>query len=155
MGKKKAAEPDSLFLTGIPGIDDQHAEMIFMCDSILNRIKKESPSQEVIDLSIQEIIGCFKSHIVTEENLLEMIGFPEAAVHKAEHKKIFSKLDKKKSELGANKKAGFSRFVSSFRETIFNHIDVFDREYTVHIEKLMGLKKKYKITALKAQTLTD
>ena len=155
MRKDKGAEKDSHFLTGIPGIDSQHAEILFMCDALKNRIEEENPSPEFMNLSIQEIMHCFKSHTVTEENLLEMIGFPHAAKHKAEHKKIYSKLTKKNEALKKNKKVGVSRFVSSLRETIYNHVNVFDREYTIHIEKLMDLKKKYKITALKAQALTE
>jgi len=155
MGKKKIAEPDSHFLTGIPGIDRQHDELLFMCDALQHRIQNDNPSPDFIDLSIQEIMGRFKSHFVTEENLLEMIGFPDAAGHKTEHKKIHNKLNKKLKALKEKRKVNFTRFVSSFRETICNHINTFDRGYTVHIEKLMHLKKKYKITALKAQVLAD
>jgi len=155
MRKKKSAETESDFLTGIPGIDSQHTELVFMCDSLISRIEKENPTPDFINLSIQEIMGRFKFHFVTEENLMEMIGFPDTAKHKAEHKKIFNKLNKKLKTFKDTRKSGFTRFVRSFKESIRKHIYVYDRAYTAHIEKLMDLKKKYNITALKAQVLTE
>ena len=86
---------------------------------------------------------------------MEMIGFPDTAEHKAEHKKIFNKLTKKIKALKESKRVGFTRFVSSFKEAIHKHNNAYDRAYTVHIEKLMDLKNKYNITALKAQVLTE
>ena len=153
MGKEKNAKKDSFFITGIPGIDNQHDELIIMCKALQNRIEDKKTSPEFIDLSIQDIMGRFRSHYATEENLMEMIGFPAAQEHKAEHKKIFGKLAKKLKAHQENEKTDLSRFVSSFREEISEHIAVSDRKYAQHIEKLIALKKKFKITALKAQIL--
>lgn len=158
MGRKKNTELLSHLLTGIPGIDKQHAEILFLCDTLQNRIEKENPSPELVNSSIQiiqEIMSQFKSHIVTEENLLEMIGFPGMAGHKAEHRKIFSKLNRKLKALEKSRESGFGRVACAFRETLRSHVDISDREYIIHIDKLMSLKKKYKISSLRAQVLVE
>ena len=140
-------------IVGIPGIDAQHRTLFRLCETLLRRLKKESFSKEIVTKSFNEIIDHLKNHFSTEENLFELIAYPKAEEHKAEHSNILEQILREETVLKNSDRAEAAYFISVFQETYLNHITVFDKPYTLHIEKLVSLGKKFKITTLKAQTL--
>jgi len=141
-------------ITGIPGIDEQHNELAAQLAALLNHLGKGKPSSDFICDSFKKIMESLQLHFSTEENLLGMIGFPKKVEHISLHEKLYNQF----SELaGAFEKTGdvnISDAVSALRDAGMEHIAVCDAEYAAHIEKLMALKQKYNITAVRAQILT-
>ena len=160
MGLENEEKQEPLFLTGIPGIDAQHKEWFLLCDSLIDSLEKGTISFDLQYSLIQDLLERMKTHFVTEDNLMEMISFPKSAEHKAAHNDFFTRLAKeadahKSNESSGNGNSGLSGFLRSLLEEIREHIAVFDKELTIHIESLMSLRKKYNITALKAQVLIE
>ena len=154
MGRKSTAKLDPKYLTGIPGIDSQHKEIVSMCNTLLKNLEKGN-SPDSAYASVEEIMRELKSHCSTEEYLLDMIGFPRAAQHKAQHKKFFAALNRKLKPLKNSECSKTGNFILTLRENLLAHISDYDKKYAVHIENLMALRKKFSITALKARALIE
>ena len=155
MGGKPTVKLNPVYLTGIPGIDVQHEELFFTCDTLRKSSVRKNASLDSIIASAGEFLKNLKTHYTVEETLLEMIGFPKAAEHKAQHRKLFNVLKKEIKALKSNENPEISRFAHSLQDALINHIAVSDREYTVHIESLIEMRKKFNITALKARILVE
>ena len=153
MGKRMTAKLNPMYSTGIPGIDIQHNELISICNNTLDILEKTNPSFDSVAVFAEDILKCLKSHRSTEENLLKMVGFPKTAEHMAQHKILYYQLKEVMKALKNNDCTEISHYVFSFRNALLTHISVFDREYTDHIEEIITLKKKFNISALRAQVL--
>ena len=141
------------YLTGIPGIDMQHTELFFFCSKLLGNLKDGSFSPDLASESVKEILEGLEAHYLTEEILLDMIDFPRMAEHKTKHEKILNEV---KDNIGAFSTANaveMGRIIRAFRDNLLTHISVFDREYVLHVENIISLKEKFKITALKARSI--
>jgi len=156
MSRKSTTKLNFAYATGVPGIDIQHNELFCMCNALQKSlVKMTAPLPDSVYLSVQDIMKHLKSHCFTEESLLEMIGFPKTAEHKIQHKKLFNLFRRQLRALKNKDVSEINSFVSSLRETLINHVSVSDIEFSVHIETLMALRKKFNITALKARVLTE
>jgi len=137
-------EAGQFFLTGVPGIDAQHKELFTMLDHLLYSLKNEMPSHDEIQKTAHNIFGKMRSHIATEESLMEMIEFPKVEEHKAQHNNIFNMLAEESKILEDTDNAKISRFLQSYRHIALTHITVFDREYVSHIEKFKASRRKFR-----------
>jgi len=155
MDRKPTPELNSEYSTGIPGIDNQHSELFFMCNVLLKNLVKENHPPDAAYLSAQDIMRNLKNHCSTEEYLLDMVGFPKTPDHKIQHKKIFKTLNKELKAIKNSKGSDVSRFVRTFRDSLRTHISDADSEYAIHVKNLIFLRNKYNITALKAQVLVE
>ena len=95
MDQKSDFKLDPQFITGIPGIDIQHSDLIERCDTLLNYLEKEKTINEHVLTSIENLIEASRSHYDTEENLLDMIDFPKKESQKANHRVLLGILVKK------------------------------------------------------------
>ena len=144
-----------MFLTGIPGIDSQHEELFAKAYSILDNAKDGKLTSELAYRLIQDMIVSFKNHCATEEHLLDMIGLPDALVHKEMHKNLYNRFYR---ELNINKnikKIDLTHFTKHILNDFLTHIEVFDKEYANHITKLVEIRTKFNITGLKARLLVS
>jgi len=153
MNKDFKIQLSHYYLTGIPGIDAQHKEIFFMLDSFMNSLKRDKLSNDVIRATIQEIFGVLRAHFTTEENLMDMVTYPKAEEHKAQHRNFINMITGELKILENTDNAKIGRFAQSYRHIALTHITVFDREYVGYIEKLLFAKKKSSITSLDVQAL--
>lgn len=145
---------DQSYKIGIPGIDEQHNEIIFFCNEFLEHQEKGKTPPDFLETSLQQLSECLKAHSSTEMSLMEMIEFPGIDEHKEQNKKVYKHFS---GALKAQKKGDndeMNQCISAFRDAVLEHIAVWDTEYTAHIENLIVLKKKYNISANKAVVLT-
>ena len=134
-------------LTGIPGMDTQHNDLLSMCDSLLDILEKSDISSDFAVKSVREIIETLKSHFSAEENLLTLTNFPQRAEHTAQHKEQFELLLNELDALLERKNPEISCFVNHLRDVVLTQINVFDRDYAVHINNLMGMRDKLSFSA--------
>ena len=147
-------ESGNHYVTGIPGIDSQHKEFFLMLDGFLNSLKSEKLSPEIVRAAIQQIFEHLRSHLFTEESLMEMVDFPKVADHKAQHRNFINLFNEEIKALKDVDNPGIIRFVRSYRHIALTHINVFDREYVEFIENIMSVKKRFSIIDLRAEQAT-
>ena len=146
-------EQQNIKITGIPGIDRQHSDLIFMLDAFLEALKKDDLSDDDIYSSFEEITACLKSHFATEEGLIEMVGYSKITDHKAQHREYITIFLRELKSLKNKDKEKIALFIKAFRETIMLHISVTDTEYVNFIDNLVATKKKFCINASISQTI--
>jgi len=137
------------YLCGIPGIDVQHKEMFQELDGFINALKDEHLPNDIVQATLQGLFEKLRSHIFTEEGLMDMVCFPRAADHKAQHRNFLNLLTEEMKILRETDNQTISRFMRSYRNIGITHISIFDREYVDHITVLMAKKKRYSIISLK------
>ena len=155
MAKKTSKKPVLTVPTGIPGIDDQHNTLFILCRDLLAALEKNKASTDSSAADLKVIIENLKTHITTEENLLVMIGFPGLEDHKSRHNKLLVQLKELQKSLKTRDVSESSRMFKDFYDDMQTHLSVYDQEYTVHIEKLLSLRKKFNISALTARILVE
>ena len=137
------------YLCGIPGIDVQHKEIFMMLDGFIHSLKDDKLPRDIVYATLQELYEHLRSHIFTEENLLDMIGFPRAEDHKAQHRNFINLVTEEMKIIRETDYDKISRFMRSYRNIGLNHIAVFDHEYAEYITTLMAKKRKHSIVSLR------
>jgi hemerythrin-like metal-binding protein len=146
---------ETLYLTGIPGIDNQHRELAMAGNALCERLEKGTLSEEDIILSIESFLQQLKSHFLTEQNLLVMIGFPRIEEHKEDHEKLYALFFKGLTQVKRESIPDMYNFILSSRDSLFTHMSTFDMDYADYTENLIALRKKYNLTALQARVLAE
>ena len=139
------------YLSGIPGIDAQHKEIFLTLDGFINSLKDEKLPRDIVYATLQELYEHVRSHIFTEENLLDMISFPRAEDHKAQHRNFINLVTEEMKIIRETDYDKICRFMRSYRNIGLNHIAVFDHEYAEYITTLMSRKKKQSIVSLREE----
>lgn len=144
MEQKPRIGLDYIAFTGIPGIDSQHSELIFMLDAFTDNLKKDDPDADFIYNSMDGILSFMKSHFVTEEKLIEMMGFTKITDHKAQHKECIELFLKELKTLNEKDftKAKLIQFIRAFRDTAIVHFSISDGDYVNYMEKLLSGRGK-------------
>jgi len=148
-------ERDKPGVTGIPGIDSQHTELVFMLDAFLGSLKKDDLTLDFIYATLEGIMSSLKCHFLTEEGLMEIIDFPKIADHKAQHKEYICLFARELKALNNKhvEKVKIIQFVQAFRDTVIFHFTVSDGDYIGYIEKLITMREKFDISVLRARAI--
>ena len=139
--------------TGIPGIDAQHKELLIMLDAFQVLLKEESPSTDFVEATIQSILVHLRAHFSTEENLMEMVSFPQVKEHKKLHRNFITLILETIKDTAYIEYLKISDFFNAFRHDVLNHIGIHDRDYVLYVDNLMAAGKHFSITALRAQAI--
>jgi len=149
MSENLKIEMGQHYVTGIPGIDLQHKNLFMMVDNIIKSLKDDDLANDIVQAAIQHLLDYLRSHLFTEENLMEIIAFPRLNDHKAQHRNLINLMTEEKKILKVTDNKTISSFLRSYRNIGLTHITVYDREYADYVADLMATKKKYSIVSLK------
>ena len=139
--------------TGIPGIDAQHKELLIMLDAFQNLLKEEDTSTDSVEATIQAILVHLRAHFSTEENLMEMVSFPQVKEHKKLHRNFITLILETIKDTASIEYLKISDFFNAFRHDVLTHIGVHDRDYVLYVDNLMAARKQFGITTLKARAI--
>jgi len=153
MNKKLRKKINTHRLTGISGIDVQHRELFLKIDRFMDSLKNGNPSTGDVHADIDDILENLRSHLATEERLMEIIAFPKAEEHKANHRNILNMVTEEMKILKNTDNKKIFRFVSSYRHIAAAHIAVFDHDYVQFIRKLTTAKNRLNVAALRTRAL--
>lgn len=131
---KKAS--DSSYVTWTPDlaighqmIDDDHRSIFDLANRLQAEIDAtEEPEYSIVGEVLVELIEHTGSHFMREEALMQAIGYPAYAKHKAEHDVLMTKVNSLLRRFMDGEK-NVSLDVSAFmRQWLVRHIMTFDRE---------------------------
>ena len=77
--------------TGVQVIDDQHAQLIALLNSISNAVKTGQTEERIMVL-LDELVALTRNHFETEERLMDQYGYANALVHQQAHRKLVDDL---------------------------------------------------------------
>ncbi|MDR2178442.1 MAG: hemerythrin domain-containing protein [Treponema sp.] len=135
--KSSVIRLDNCYSVGIESIDEQHKQLISMCNNLyLNSCKKDEASRDFFKQGISSLISFVRYHIFVEEQLLSRIAFPEFHDHKEEHSKAVEYINGYLTYLGTSEEARLKKSIPEIRDYILRHITVSDRGYANYIHTL-------------------
>ena len=82
-----------LFHTGIPLIDDQHAQYLNLVDQVFALIQRSHIEQSTVDASLKRVLTYALEHFDAEEALMISTRYPGYEKHRAKHDEFRAKAD--------------------------------------------------------------
>jgi hemerythrin len=128
---------DDRYLIGIESIDEQHKQLISMCNNLyLNSRKEDNISQNFFRSGVSGLVSFLQYHFFVEEQLLSRINYPEFQAHREEHRKGVDFITPYLMRLGTNDELHLKALIPEIRRKILQHITVSDRRYANYIHAL-------------------
>jgi len=83
---------DDSILVGIPTVDSDHKDILVHINQFIATIESESKVGAIHD-AFRRMEHRIYRHLAVEENMLEALGYVNAAEHKSSHVKLLDQLD--------------------------------------------------------------
>lgn len=77
----------SKYATGIPGIDNEHRELIESINTFYSKLTQDSDKSELISI-LNDIYGTIHAHFMLEERLMKKHGYDEYEEHRDDHARL-------------------------------------------------------------------
>lgn len=71
--------------TGITVLDQQHQQLLFMTQNLLNVLEQDDRSMEDKQAALLDVVKYALAHFADEERVMRNIGYPEIESHMREH----------------------------------------------------------------------
>ncbi len=114
---------------GIASIDRQHRWLVDATNRLHAEISKPEPCRAMLDEILVGLVDYTMQHFVLEEELLQRLGYPESAAHKAEHDAFTVTAMDLLLNVEAGKSVG-PPVLDFLKEWLQHHILKVDRAYT-------------------------
>jgi len=122
---------DESLATGIPECDIQHKKLINMFNAIYDAIRL-NVDKKALKEAFESLINYFEKHFALEEELMEKYAYPEAHIHKEEHKKFKEEI--KKFLQNPQEEINFLEILKFLKNWWLNHILTMDKKYGPFLE---------------------
>lgn len=110
-------------------IDTQHKRLVALINRLYDAIMAHNAS-EIISSIIREMAEYAAVHFATEEQYMDLYGYPEKSLHKSMHRTFIAKTQNFEKQLEVEKIALSLEVVRYLRDWIAHHIAVADKAYT-------------------------
>ncbi len=115
---------------GIPILDQSHRLVFDMLD------KMDGLPRPAFDQACRELAAEFMEHLREENSLMERIGYPAAAVHRAAHGELLASVGAIQRQLGAGNEAAARQAVRELGDWLEAHINTMDLALAIAASKL-------------------
>jgi len=108
--------------------DDQHIKLVAMVNDLYDAMK-EGNGNEVLGKILQGLIGYTSSHFSDENRLMVANAYPDAAAHKAEHKRFVKQVLEIQQQYSSGQAVQTLEVLLFLKEWLMKHIQGDDRKY--------------------------
>lgn len=119
---------DEAHLTGDPELDRQHQELVDMLNQLNDAVRNNEP-QQAVGRMFDDMIAYAASHFAVEERMMEECGYPDAASHKDEHKRLMLEAHYLKEQLA---QGGELLVLQSIKDWLLAHTANVDKPFAVY-----------------------
>ncbi len=120
---------DKSYSVGLMSIDAQHSHLLDVINTLFDSMKK-GVSEEVLDITLKELIGYVDTHFKTEENLFEKYKYPESKAHIIEHNDFRATVAKLMDDHVTGEKRISIETLHFLQKWVSNHIKNVDQQYS-------------------------
>lgn len=120
---------DDTHLVGVTAIDAQHRTLVGMINEI-NRSLRSGEGDERIRALIGDLVAFTTLHFATEHRLMARSGFPDAAVHDAQHDQFEAR---NRQFLERFAPGDELRLLQTTKDWLLDHIEIADRPLAAHL----------------------
>lgn len=122
-------EWDESMSVGVEELDEQHRTLIDLINEAYEAIQKHDGQK--VSTIVDRMREYAALHFVTEERLMEEVGYPDLELHKSQHTKFVNDVDKFRQE--QTEKANLSKIFIYLSRWLTLHIMDEDKKYTEHM----------------------
>jgi len=120
------------YSVGIDSIDQQHKKLINLINQLQTAIDY-STGKEFEQEALDELVDYTKTHFTYEEGLLRDNDYPDYENHKAQHEKMFKKVEEVLSNYQHDQDSAMSDAVEFLKDWLIKHINGTDKEYSSYL----------------------
>lgn len=124
-------EWDDSLDVGVPTMNREHQGLLNIMNRLFDAVERGEEGPKVIAM-VDELGKATVSHFASKERYFDSIGFPDAAVHKAIHKKLLTQFGESAAEIKANNGKVSRKFFDFLRYWLSAHIRGIDVKYGAH-----------------------
>lgn len=129
LSSKDYVEWKNDYSVGIDSIDQQHKRLINLINQLHTAVDY-STGPEFEREALDELVDYTKTHFSYEEGLMEQNGYPDFEPHKAQHEKMFKKVEEVLAEYEKDQETAMSNAAEYLKDWLINHINGTDKEYS-------------------------
>lgn len=119
------------YLIGMVTIDREHFEL----DVMARALEDESLSRAVMETQAHLLAEAFESHLLHEEQIMDMIKYPYATFHKERHREISLQIIDYKSRIPTASQYAIIQQTRRISDGFMHHIDNYDRAFALYLEQ--------------------
>lgn len=120
------------YSVGIDSIDQQHKKLLTLINQLQTAVDYPTGGhfeREALD----ELVDYTKTHFSYEEGLLIDNDYPDFNAHKAEHEKMFKKVEEVLAEYELDQDAAMNKAAEFLRDWLITHINGTDKAYSSYL----------------------
>ena len=119
---------DSSFSVNVEMIDKQHQMLVQMIND-LNNAMLNGNEKETVEKLINKLITYAAMHFAREEHYFDQFGYPEADIHKKQHKDFEKKVSAFQADLKADRQSLSQDIMQFLSNWLVEHIKGSDKKF--------------------------
>ena len=120
------------YSVGIDSIDQQHKKLLNLINQLQTAVDYSTGDEFERD-ALDELVDYTKTHFVYEEGLMRDNDYPDFEPHKAQHEKMFKKVEEVLAEYEQDHDTAMSNAAEYLKGWLINHINGTDKEYSSYL----------------------
>ena len=132
MSARNYVEWKDEYSVGIDSIDDQHKRLLNLINQLQTAVD-HSTGEQFEREALDELVDYTKTHFTYEEGLMRDNDYPEFEPHKAQHEKMFKKVEEVLAEYEEDHDTAMSNAADYLKQWLINHINGTDKEYSSYL----------------------
>ena len=111
----------SIYLTNVEEVDSQHKKLVSIVNE-LHDAMKIGKGKEILSKVFNELVEYTLYHFATEEKYFDQYEYPEADLHKEQHKALVDQVSALKTKFEAGEKVLTLDVMNFLRDWLHDHI---------------------------------
>ncbi len=132
LATRKYLEWKDEYCVGIDSIDQQHRKLVNLINQLQTAVDY-STGEEFERDALDELVDYTKTHFSYEEGLMRDNDYPDFESHKAQHEKMFKKVEEVLAEYEQDQDTAMSNAVEYLKDWLINHINGTDKQYSSYL----------------------
>lgn len=116
------------YSVSVSTLDSQHKKLFLLADN-LHCAMREGRGRQILSGLLNELVSYTRTHFTAEEQILAGTGYPDTALHRAEHEKLLEQVDQFQKDFATGHAQISVELMEFLRTWIANHILQTDSRY--------------------------
>ena len=132
MASEQFVEWKDDYSVGIDSIDQQHKKLLNLINQLQTAVDYSTGEQFERE-ALDELVDYTKTHFTYEEGLMKDNDYPDFEPHKAQHEKMFAKVEEVLAEYEQDQDTAMANAAEYLKDWLINHINGTDKEYSSYL----------------------
>jgi hemerythrin len=128
---------DDQYSIGVPMVDEQHRQLLDLANALYETCREGSTSaRDGFKSAARATAEYIRTHFLAEEQIMDRVGYSDAAAHRAEHKEFIKTFLGEVKAFEEGKPFVSHAFANFLKEWVLRHIAMTDKKMGAHLVKM-------------------